>query len=262
MMGRINQYLYKFKLDKPIALQWHEWEEWESQMQAERPFAYWLNETAPDAVKRTFRSLFKPFNDLRYFIRVRLFDRYHVIQTGLKPGYADCDARMLNGMFNMLVDFVEIEKAWKHVVFSKEEQAKRKHPWWSLGWTRFKAFRDPAAGLDHLRWEMSLDDPELPDTERCDSQAHAAREISELYHWWKEVRPQRPDPYDASGWTVHCEQRRESGKHMLDMRHDSEEEEKETQRMLDMIRKIEHDYLQEDEDQLIRLVKIRPNLWT
>jgi len=31
------------------------------------------------------------------------------------------------------------------------------------------------------------------------SQALVAREIKELYTWWTEVYPKRPDPHDAGG---------------------------------------------------------------
>lgn len=262
MLKQINRFLDRFKLDKPCALQWHEWEEWEKAMRTERPFSYWLNETVPDFFKDIRKAIKRPINDARYAIRVRVFDRYHVINTGLKPGYHDCDERLLHGMFNLLVDFVEVEKAWMHVAFDKDERKRRKHPWWSLGWTRFKAFRDPQAGLDHLKWEATLDDPKLPINERSIDQAAAAREVMELYHWWKEIRPWRPDPMDASGWSDYCEQRSKSGRHLLNMRHDDQEEAQLTHDILDLNRKIEEEQHQEDEEMLIRLIKIRRNLWT
>lgn len=252
----------KLRIDKPLALQWHEWEEWEARMRAERPFAYWLNETVPDFLKDIKKGIISLINDARYAIRVRVFDRYHVIHTRLKPGYHDCDERMLHGMFNLLVDYVEVEKAWMHVVFDKEERRKRKHPWWSLGWTRFKSFRDPDAGLAHLRWESSLDDPNLPANERSPSQAASAREILELYQWWKGIRPWRPDPMDASGWSDYCDQKRKSGRHMLDMRHDTPEDAALSREILDLNHDIEEEQHREDEEMLMRLIKIRRSLWT
>jgi hypothetical protein len=257
-----NKIIDELTIDKPFALQWHEWDEWETKMRTERPFAYWLNETMPDFFRSIYKSTTKPFNDLRYAIRVRVFDRYHVIPTGLKPGYSDADTRMMHGLFTLLVDLVEVEKAWMHVVFDAEARKKYKHPWWSLGWTRFKAFRDPAAGLAHLAWEMTLDDPNLPETERSTHQAVAAREICELYHWWKDVRPNRPDTHDASGWTEYCRDREAAGKHVLDFRKESEEDELRCRTALDLSRKIEAEQEQEDDDMLIRLVKIRRSLWT
>ena len=262
MNQRINQILDRFKIKKPFALQWHEWDDWETEMRATRPVAFWLNETLPDSFKYVYKKITKPYNDLRYWIRVRIFDRYHVIYTGLKPGYADGDTRILHGMFNLLVDFVEVEKAWMYVVFDKEAQKKHKHPWWSLGWTRFKAFRDPEAGLEHLRWEMTLDDPSLPAHERSTSQAHTAKEVYEIYDWWKNIRPWRPEPHDASGWSDYCDQRRTDGRHVLDFRHETEEDAQLSRDILALNRTIEEQQEQEDQDMLIRLIKIRRSLWT
>jgi hypothetical protein len=261
-MSMIKKIRDSLKIEKPHALQWHEWEEWHSNTRRDQPLAYWLNETVPDFFRDIRRTITKFFNDLRYAIRVRVFDRYHIIHTGLKPGYVDGDTRMLHGMFNLLVDFVEVEKAWMHVVFDEEARKQYKHPWWSLGWTRFRAFRDPAAGLAHLRWEMTLDDPALPEHERSTSQAQAAREILELYHWWKEIRPQRPDPHDAGGWTAYCDDRRARGQNILDFRPTDDEDQRRSRAALDLTSSIEEGYEQEDEDMLIRLVKIRRSLWT
>lgn len=259
-------------VDKPMATTAKGWREWEQRARREQPIAYWLHEVAFEWLKSAYRSAIKPFNDLRYAIRCRFFDKYHVINTGLPPTYHDADTRMLHGMFNLLVDFVEVEKAWMHVVFDSEERKKRKHPWWSLGWTRFKAFRDPEAGIDHLRWETTLDDPNKPAHEQCPSQAETAREILVLYYWWKEIRPSRPDPMDASGWSAYCDRRRDEAKEknggkasawdMLDFDDETPADRDESSAILDNCRDIETQQIQEDQDMLIRLIKIRKALWT
>lgn len=259
-----------FLRDKPIAATARGWREWDKQAKATQPIAYWLNETAADWVKDRYRSVTRPVNDLRYWIRCRVFDKYHLINTGLKPGYADMDTRMLHGMFNMLVDFVEIEKAWMTVVFSKDDQKKYKYPWGSLGAFRFKSFRCPEAGLDHLRWEMGLDDPNLPLEERCGSQAEHAREVMALYEWWKNVRPNRPDPMDVSGWSDHCDRRREANKakgldgslDFLDNDDETPDEKEAAYAIIQRTHEIERAYDAEDEEMLMRLVKIRKGLWT
>lgn len=258
----LKHILDKLKIDKPTALQWHEWKEWHVRTRTENPLGYWLYETVPDFFRDVTRSVTRPLNDLRFGIRVRLLDRYHMIDTKLKPGYHECDTRMLHGMFSILVDFVEVEKAWVHVVFDKEAQKRYNHPWWSLGWTRFKSFRNPAAGLEHLKWEMTLDDPNLSETDRSPEQAHSARETWELYHWWKNVRPARPDPYDAGGWTEYCDARRAAGHDLLDTRPTSDEDERWCREALDRTHKIEEEQHREDEEMLIRLIKIRRSMWT
>ncbi len=257
--------------DKPTATTAKGWREWERRASKEQPVAYWIHEVAFSWLRSAGRTLVTPLNDLRYYIRCRFFDRYHLINTGLPPSYYDADTRMLHGMFNLLVDFVEIEKAWMHVVFDAEERKKRKHPWWSLGWTRFKAFRDPEAGIDHLRWETTLDDPSKPSHDRSPTQAATAREILVLYYWWKE-RPNRPDPMDASGWSAYCDRRRDESKEkngnkasawdLLDFDEESQEDRDESSAILDRCREIEAQQIQEDQDMLIRLIKIRKAMWT
>lgn len=256
--------------DKPSAATARGWREWHRDAKRAQPFAYWLNEVALDWLEDRWKDIKSPFDKTRWYIRYRVFDRYHVIPTGLEPGYHDCDTRLLHGMFNLLVDFVEIEKAWMHVVFDDAEWRRRQHPWWSKGWTRFKGFRDPDAGLAHLDWEMTLDDPKLSEYERCDSQAAVAREIKALYDWWKNVRPMRPDPMKASGWSDYCDKRREvleekgidDSLSFLDDEHETDEDKAESLRIIDKTRSIETAYDLEDEQMLMRLIKIRKSLWT
>ena len=261
-MKFIEDFKSKLTIDKPFALPWGEWDEWEAKMRKERPFAYWLNETVPDFFEDLWKTITKPFNELRYWIRYRVFDKYHIINTGLEPGYHDCDERMLHGMFNMLVDFVEIERAWMNVVFSDENRKNYNYPWFSLGWLRFKNFRCQQAGLDHLDWEYSLGNPNLNEYERCESQSATAAEILDLYKWWTEVRPNRPDPMDASGWCAWCKFRDEKGYKPFSDSDYTPEEKIEERRILDLTHKLEEQYAQEDTDMLVRLVKIRRSLWT
>lgn len=268
----LNTVRHVFVLEKPEAATAKGWKEWERTAMREQPVAYWINEVAIDRIVRNLTKVTGFYNDLRYGIKYRFFDRYHLINTGLNPGYHDADERMLHGMFNLLVDFVEIEKAWMHVVFDREEREKRKYPWWSIGWTRFKSFRDPEAGIDHLRWETTLDNPDLSQAERSSTQAQTARELLVLYYWWKDVRPKRLDPMDASGWSDYCDQRRKASSEknngdpdfwdFIDTEDDSPEERAKTSEILEKCRKIDEEYAQEDEEMLIRLIKVRKAMWT
>lgn len=245
---------------KPDALEWDAWEDWRVETKTAMPVKYFLNETLPDEVSYWWKRFTDLYNEPRYWFRCRYLDRYWAIDTGLSRGrYHDCDTRLLHGMFNLLVDFIEVEKAWMHVVFDEEAQKKHKHPWWSLGWTRFKAFRDPAAGLAHLDWEMKLGDPvehEYPSPD----QAHAAKEQFELYIWWK-ARPSRPDPMDASGWSAICDELRTKNGRMSFKSDDPEMEARKSESIKRMT-EIEETYELEDQEMMIRLIKIRRHLWT
>ena len=254
----------KLRNIKPAAATMKEWREWETRTQAEEPFRYWLNETVPDFLRDLGKTIMSPYHNTRQWIRHHFFDKYHIINTGLKPDYYDSDTRMLHGMFNLLVDFIEVEKAWMHVVFDKDARGKFKYPFCSIGWSRFRSFRNPEAGLAHLTWEMSLDDPSLDEYSRSDLQAASAREQFALYDWWKNIRPLRPDPYDASGWTDYCERTRaKEGKGFIwDIEDRTPEGEAESKAALEKLRKIEQSYDAEDEEMLIRLIRIRRQLWT
>lgn len=180
--------------------------------------------------------------------------------------------RLLHGMFNELVDFVEIEKAWHHVIWDKEARYKFNTPWWRKGpfLLRWNPWRCPEAGLEHLKWEMTLtsDYEWLPKCERRQQpgyntptpQALDAKEVFELYTWWKATRPSRPDPSDASGWSDYCEKRHKDIESLFEDR--SEEERAESRIILDKMSAIEKTYAQEDEAMMIRLIKLRHSLWT
>ena len=75
------------------------------------------------------------------------------------------------------------------------------------------------------------------------------------------TRPARPDPYDASGWTAVCERARElnGGKHTF---RTPPELKKEHNRAHKALTKIEAVYEKEDEEMMIRLIKVRHGLWT
>jgi len=88
------------------------------------------------------------------------------------------------------------------------------------------------------------------------------QEILDLYTWWTVERPKRPDPHEISGWTAICNKRREADKGFFDYEDRTEEEREETKKALDLCTEIEQRYEQEDEDMMIRLIKIRQGLWT
>jgi hypothetical protein len=113
-----------FFQDMPGAATWDEWQDWEDKARKNN-VRWFLADTLPFWCWKTFIN---PFTRLESWIRYRAFDRYHIIKTTLKPGYYDMDTRLIHAMFDMLVDFVEVEKARMNVVFTKQK------PW--SGWTK------------------------------------------------------------------------------------------------------------------------------
>ena len=114
----------KLELEKPSWASFEDWEIWHEEAKAKEPFRYWIAETLPDKIDDIWRYIKRPFSQTKYWIRYRIFDRYHIINTGLKPDYYDFDTRCLHAMFSMLVEYVETQLAWKHSMFDTESRAK------------------------------------------------------------------------------------------------------------------------------------------
>jgi hypothetical protein len=94
-------------------------------------------------------------------------------------------------------------------------------------------------------------------------QAKAAKEIIELYTWWTVTYRNRPDPYEASGWTAYCEAARLANGGKLSFSSDKTPELAEMSKTaMDKLHQMEADYEAEDEAMMIRLIKIRQSLWT
>ena len=161
---------------------------------------------------------------------------------------------------------MEIEQAWHYVVWNSEEQKKYQTPWWAKGWFRIRTWRSAEAGMAYLGWASELRIDEKDPASEYTTQALAAQEIISLYHWWVDVRPLRADPMDASGWSAWCESRRSKETEdndfftMLDNKTPAERAE--SSRILDISHQIEADYEAEDEEMMIRLIRIRQSLWT
>jgi hypothetical protein len=262
---------------KPNALPLGQWKKWDDALKASHPVVFWYTEEFLDGVQNFINKPLDVLNDLRYWGYNRFVSRPHLLDTKLKPGaYHEVNNRILHGLFETLVDFVEVEKAWMCVAWDTEARKKYHIPWYKRVpyFLRWKPWRCPEAGIAHLEWEMALvhDYDYLPEEERADKpgyneptpQAVGAREQFFLYNWWKNVRPLRKDPMDASGWSDHCEAQREAHGDVLwvDSDDETEEERLRGRTALDLCTSIEGNYDKQDEDMLIRLIKIRQHLWT
>lgn len=243
--------------EKPFALGIEDWNRWETKAKSKHPIRYWIAEELFDWVQRVVFYIPNKIWDVKYYIVNRWVDQSHALvahRKHIKPGkWCDLDNRILFCLFDELADYVEIEKANRNVDWYRENHKNPK--WWQVGRWRTKTWRNPEAGLDYLRWESNLTDEGEPD-----HQAQGAVEIMELYNWWTTIYPNRPDPYEVSGWSKYCEERREAGDHFLEERTDEDRERVGV--MLDMHTKIEQKYLDEEQEMLIRLIKVRGRLWT
>lgn len=254
-------------VSKPKALPLREWSKWKKKVSNERPIRFWIAEKLLPSVENVFNWPTESIYKIKYYIVNRWVDQSHALVAHPKhiaPGhYMDLSYRILYCLFDELVDHVEIERAYLSVRWDKEKTKNMK--WWQAGIWRTRTYRNASAGLEYLQWETTLTNEEwLPEDKKHEAkltpQAIAAKEIIELYKWWVDIRPNRPDPYDESGWSDHCEDKRNRGIGIME--EDPDENREETRKILDRCREIENNYEQEDTEMLTRLIAIRGHLWT
>lgn len=244
-----------------------EWNKWNYKAKSTHPIRFWLAEDGLDKIQDFITYPTRKLYDLKYYINNRYVTRTHALtahRNDISPGnWSDVGSRFLPCLFNELVDFVEIEQAWSHIAWSdKTDRLKYNAPFWATGWFRWRTWRCPQAGLDHLAWASLLNCNEYvaedhKDRDKPTGQAIAAMEILALYNWWK-ARPSRPNLYDLSGWTALYKDKYD----LFSEDTNTPEEKKEAITVLDKLHELELAYSTEDEDMLIRLIKIRERLWT
>lgn len=239
--------------DKPKAATAQGWKVWHKENKAK--FGYWLAEEGLDILQDIWMFIPDVYHNVSVYIRNRFIDKPHLLDTKLERGkWHEFDSRLIHGMFEALVDFVEDEKA-----------AMQR---WSSG----EKFKLPNAekGIEYLKWEMTLaeEKPDDPDHYPMPDQAARAKETLDLYNWWKYTRPLRKEPGDEVGlWPWYEEMRKKYGDDEADMwsilgREYNAEDEAEHKRLLDASTQVETDQYNEDTEMMIRLVKLRESLWT
>ncbi len=260
----------KPKLKMGTSDQWHDWE-----VEAKRynPIRYWIAEEALDAIQNFIWWPVDKIYDIKYYINNRYISRTHSLTAhpkDIRPGqWCDVGNRFLPCLFNELVDFVEVELAWWHLAWEGKEARKQYNmPWWASGWWRVRLWRCPQAGLDNLKWQSELVwkeeecEPGSPNIGQPTYQAIKALEILALYKWWTEVYPNRPDPHDVSGWSSYCDAKRDLNDGRLFGSKETPELREQGNLALNKSQEIEQAYESEDEEMMIRLIKIRNSLWT
>ena len=251
------------------------WDDWNKLAKSKHPIRFWIAEEGIRYVQNFVMWPIDQLYNIKYYINNRFVSRTHALTAhprDIKPGqWQDVGYRFLPCLFNELQDYVEVELAWWHLAWAnKEERAKYNMPWWAYGWFRIRTWRCPQAGLDNLAWQMTCNNKDYTDENdptygELTPQAHNAKEILELYKWWTETYRNRPDPYDVSGWSQYCEDcRQEHGGSLWGSLRETKSPELKARgdAASKRLHEIEAEYEQEEEDMMIRLIKIRRSLWT
>ena len=232
--------------EKPIAMEWGEWEKWHKETGVKRPFRHFVAEEVLDRIQDFFYFPLDLWRTLDAYWHNRFVSKTHCLKTDLKPGrFYDLDTRILHGLFNELKEFVEVDLGGYYAALNDEKFKIRKG-------------RCPEAGVAHLEWAISLKMDESYGVSKKSKkygkptpQAVVAKETMELYRWW-ESRKSRPDPADVSGWRKVCDA---SGEKLMDF---SDQEIKSFKKM----EALEKKYDKEDDNMLHRLIEIRRMLWS
>lgn len=219
--------------NKPLALGWKEWDKWHQENKKKHPCRYWVAEEVLNFLQDIVNLPMDIYHTIEIYFHNRFITKIHYLRTGLKPGvYYDLDYRILHGLFNELVIYVEHECAFLQKYSEKSKIYK------------FVKGRCQQAGLDYLHWASNLVfdeslgfDPSSEDYNKPTHQAEKSLKILELYDWWIN-REHRVDPYDIYSL------------------------EKNGPKYYEDIDRVEKSYDKEDDDMLIELIKLRHDLWT
>ena len=230
---------------KPHALSPEEWKSWREDTKKKYPVRYYIAEELLDDLQDIVYFIPGVIEEISYYIRNRFISKSHCLNSSkkhIKRGqWCDLVERLLICNFDALVDFVEIEKANMQRTLVKDVKFK------------FKNGRSREAGFAYLDWEIGLKYRENEVGDRKDlignptPQAECAKEIKELYLWWTETYSNREDLYKTKN-KYGCYGELIS---TVDLVYSYEE-----------IDKMEEQYDKEDDEMLIRLMKIRKGLWT
>jgi hypothetical protein len=229
--------------DKPNAATSEDWAIWHKTLKTNHPYVDWIVETALDDVQDIICFPLDVLYSIEVYVRNRFVDRLHYIPTYLPKGrYHEIDTRLLHGLFSLLADHVECDKAHMHMINNESIKLS--------GWDRHKAtrYRNAEYGLAYLDWEIGLE---------SDSpfQSATAVEIKDLYIWWTKLRPNRPDP-----WVVYGAQSDNTDETFDNFWDRSLSLQERTD--MDAIHELERQYEEEDTANMKRLIDIRSSLWT
>ena len=218
---------------KPHSLEMKEWDKWHDNQKKNNSFRYYLAENVLGSLQNFIYFPFDVYSSIKYYIRNRWIDKIHYLKTGLVPGqYYDLDTRILHGLFNELVNFVELELSHLSVFNTKKKY-------------KFKNGRCKEAVDDYFNWVCNLKFDESCGVQKTDSeynqpsdQAIQYQKIKQIYEWWTISRPERKDPYE-----IYTKENTGKDYYLK-------------------IFEVEKKYEKEDEDMLVELIKLRKNLWT
>lgn len=223
--------------EQPEAATMEDWNAWTRNQKKNHKFAYWLTDTGLKKLQNFFYYPYDVYYSVQYYLINRFIKKTHYLPTRLEAGeYHSVSERILHGLFETLVDYVEISLAKRDYFYNPDRYEN----------TPFKRSRE--AGLNYLiRMCCDMDDGKL--TKHADE----AQAIFHSYNWWKR-RPYRPDPGEVSGFHEFGKKFRQTD--VLFLEFTNELDSKRHTKLYNKMNEIYEMYAEEDQKEMIQLIKI------
>ena len=218
--------------------------------------------TLKEKIEDFYWDLSRPFRNALSWIRHRTWDKYHVLQTGLRPGYQDADVRMLHANFSLLVDYVEVELAWLYRFCFNTKENPLKVSFWKR---KFGGFRNAEWGLTYLKdgiQQKPEDETNKIEVLFWEKEITRCQKILDLYTWWTVDRPARKDPYDEVDRLIQ-EHKEKTGEncHTIHILTNKKLPVKISKAYKKAHKETDRQY-EEDTQKLVELIKLRGYLWS
>jgi hypothetical protein len=231
------------------------WDNFYDDAKRKYPTSFFFGYTVPKFLERMWHRL----SDVPYWLRTHIYNRYHIInvkqpkgspdQYSYDWGWIDRSHVLPLAMFNILCDFVENEFMPQY--------------WWRYDEKKRKSYY--VKKNERKTWQQVLEeyseanDPKESDYEfdyEYASVIHSRkynRELLTIYKWWKVDRLElcKKDDDTSNEWY--------NFKMNSNRTEDENNKEKE---LFDLSMGAEEELHKQEEDMLIRLVKIKGGLWT
>lgn len=186
-------------------------------------------------------------NKITRYIAFRTTKKFNVLKIrDLPSDYWDKDTILLYAVMQLVVDFVEIECAFMEIdsPYTLKQKINFMLPWFLRS---DEVYRNRELGLLHLKM--------LEETyvDLIKSPSDAPKAIREVYLWWKDVRPNRQDPGDESGFNEYISQCENTN---------TKKNKKHIDKLLKKCLQLEEQHDKEDTAMLNKVIKYRNFMWT
>lgn len=249
------------------------YKEWKENFQSKRPIVFWLTETLPRKYTHVVEAIENVWDDVTSIIDNIFVQRADRFTTGLKRWeFETADESMLYANFHQFELYVETVYSLRYIRSQLHRARKiEENPQEIAKWEKinkqakryplihWKKYRNKEYALQYMH--MQLDMP-IDEYDGADEIRRTAM-ILAMYVWWTQVRPNRGESGDASGLNAFraamCEHYGDQESWTWSKL--TADEQEEYRKMMVADDELEKEWLAEDTEMLVKLVKERQNIW-